>query len=157
MKKTNKQVLANTIGSKQYSIKGANLLITEIKTPAPLLHFLNESLWWVQQFDEDRKTQPDNFDLRMIIENIVQPWVSGGNDVHKIAKGLEELVGAIGYEGYENFLSKTIQAFGLNIKEGLYVDIDSYLRIIGTLMKLCSFMSDYEYAKREEYKLSKVA
>jgi hypothetical protein len=134
----------NTPGYK-YLIEGANLLITEIKKPSVLLDFMFESFWWLDQLDKEYNIESDHFLERQFYQLVLQPWFAGGKDVAcNIAAGLEAVRDAVGSEGYEKYLSRLIQGFGINCKEGIYTDSDQYLNVISTLLKLSFFIQQYE-------------
>lgn len=155
MKKETKKSVITTELNKNL-IEGAELLITEIKTPAALLDFMFESSYWMEEFEKELRRKPCTFSARNFFKVVLQPWFAGGkNVIEKIAMGLHELTDAIGSEGYDKFLSELIQAFGITKKQGFYVDdSDKYLNIIGTMLKLSPFIQSYEYDLREQSGLS---
>ncbi len=162
MKKTNtKDQVRKITTENKHLIEGAKLLIREVKTPAALLEFMLEGLWWIEQFDNKYKLETDNFNSRLIIENIVQPWFAGGDDiVVEIAKGLRQIQGSIGSGYYEEYLSKLVQAFGVSLKEGIYLDTEKYLLTLNALIELSFSIRDYEDDRNKEIeqnKLSKAA
>lgn len=155
-KEIKKNFIPNTPGLNKNLIEAAEFLITEIKTPAALLDFIFESFYWMEEFEKELSRKPNTFSARLFFKEVLQPWFAGGKDVvEKTAMGLREVLDMIGDEGYDEFLSELIQAFGIDQKQGVNVDEpDKYLKIIGTMLKLSPFIQSYEYDLREQRKLS---
>ena len=138
--------------------EGATLLMETIKTPAKLLNFLVESLWWMDEFRIENKEVPESFEPRIIIEHIVQPWFAGGENVkEKIAEGIHNVRDCIGAEGYREYISKMVQAFGLNIKTGIYNNVDKFLQPMSTMIKLSLMIDAYELELFKKNNISKAA
>src|SRR5690242_2547925 len=100
-KEKKKSVTTSTSMLNKNLIEAAELLITEIKTPAALLDFMFESFYWMEEFEKELSRKPNTFSARFFFKEVLQPWFAGGKDVvEKTAMGLREVLDMIGDEGY---------------------------------------------------------
>lgn len=146
MEKKNKPVkVKKTTGEKKYLIEGTNQFIQTVKSPALLLEFVSESLWWMDLLNKEEKTFADSFNSILVIQNIIGPWFAGGPDVvEKIADGLKEIESRSGSQGFNNYISNLIQGLGISSKNGIYSDIDRYLATISAMIRLGLSIREYE-------------
>ena len=99
----------------------AHRLIESMKTPTVFLQFLTESLTWVRNYElkatEEEKNRNVHFNLIVIIEEVVQPWIksSDKNKVEKVSKGLFNVIDFMGAEGMKVTNDMLIKAFGQEV------------------------------------------
>lgn len=139
-------------------IEGANILMKEFKTPDSFLEFLNESLFWVEHFNRATKANESAFFIKLMIENIIQPWIkNGSNAMHEIAKGLGEIYSGFGDEGYLEEVSILLRGFAISCKDSPYFDTKKYLLSFNILYEISFCLRAYGDKIREQRKLSEAA
>lgn len=145
----------------RHLIEGASLLMKGFKTPSLFLEFLNESLFWVEHFNRDRKVNESVFFIKRMIEETIQPWIKNGPDVtHEITKGLREIHRDSGHEGYLKEVSILLQGFAISCGDSPYFDSNKYLLSFDILYRISFCLNSYEWDLdkiREQEKLSQAA
>lgn len=144
---------------KDHLMNTATKLVEMMGTPSRYLEFIQEALTWIHQHqvrigNKDESRDP-HFDIVLHIEHIVQPWFAGGeNMMDNIARGLESINEALGYDGYHDGLAMVVAAYSADFESGL--PTPEYLKRdflgVATLHEIYYGLYYYYYAKKEAQK-----
>lgn len=166
-KLTTKKTKISTSKTKEnperHLIEGANILMNEFKTPAKFLSFLTDALYWTSEEGISyEKGTNRTFFIRLLIREVLQPWLEGGEDMLKrICKGLDEVAGCGEYEEYYNCMAKIMKGFAVSMLPDLYEPdyLCERLSYIQAMLRIgdCAKLYDDEMNKIGEEKLSKAA
>jgi hypothetical protein len=145
-------------------LEGADALIKGFKTPAKFLSFLTGALYWtsIEGVSED-KGADQTFFIRLLINEVLQPWLKGEKDaIKEIGEGLNEVAGRGEYEEYNNSMGIITKGLGMSMQDNLYTSdyLNDCLSGIQTMSRIghCVKLYDEEMSKiREQKKLSEAA
>jgi hypothetical protein len=119
---TKKLIIETNENTERYLTEAANILMKGFKTPGRFLSFLTEALYWTSEKElSDGKGTDRTFFIRMLIREVLQPWLKGGSHMIKeIGVGLHELAGNGEYEEYNKGLAIITKGFGISMQGLLY-------------------------------------
>lgn len=102
-----------TSTTSQHLQKAANAIVKAFKTPAAFLSFLSWEIIHADSYELNYGKIPENespvFDLTMWIEEVVQRWFKGED---QIPEGLQKMVNQYGQEGHQRLVSYLFMFYG---------------------------------------------
>lgn len=159
--KKNETKIQNNEAINEHLIEGANFIVNSFKTPSAFLEFLNESLFWIENFNQDRQTNESTFFIKKMIESVIQPWIKNGpNLINDIATGLHGIYREAGHEGYLKEVSILLQGFAIFCRDSPYFDTKTYLLSFETFYGISFYLNSYDEdlsVKREIKKMAEAA
>ena len=138
----------------RHLIEAANILIKGFKAPARFLSFLTDALHWTSiEGVSEEKGSDRTFFLRIIINEVLQKWISNGETLNKeIAIGLKEVQSSLGSKEYKDQTAVILKGLGVSISEEgcpFKKYLDEYFKGVSIMLEVGECIQAYEYEINE--------